>query len=203
MKEELIKLRELTDSFSQAKKEYEEKKAEFDEATKSIIVLFPESYENASYEVACKVYENYGCVREYAQKIRREHPRYGEKRFRETLIEMFGTTKGYENFSNGVESIVDAHLAFEKLGFNEVKALEEKQDEAARLLAANVNDVKTDKIDTAVASFNTAVDTAKAYGKVAKKQIGIFGNFAKKTISNGAKQLIKILDKSDDNSDNQ
>lgn len=202
MKEELTKLRELTDNYSQAKKEYEEKRAEFDEATKSIIVLFPESSEIASYEVACRLYQNYGCVKEYAQKIRREHPRYGEKRFRETLIEMFGTTKEYENFANGVVSIVDAHIAFEKLGFNDVKELEAKQDEAARLLAINVNDVKTDKIDTAVASFNTAVDTAKTYGKVAKKQIGVIGNFAKKAISSGAKQLIKILDKPDNNSDN-
>jgi hypothetical protein len=45
------------------------------------------------------------------------------------------------------------------------------------------------------------VEAAKPYGEAAKKHLTTFGNFAKGAISRGAKQLIKILDETDNKKD--
>jgi len=201
MKQELTKLRDLTNEYSQAKKKFEEEKEIFNENTKNTMVILSDCVVAANYEAACDFYEEYKTLIAQARKLKAEHPRYGQKRVSETLTEIFKGIDEYKDRTLCVGQIIDAYLTFEKNGFEEVKMSEQHANEVAVLLAQRVETVKSEKIDSAVEGFNKAIETVKPYGEVAKKQIGRFGNFAKGAITTGAKRLVKILEQQND-SDN-
>lgn len=201
MKEELIQLRDLTNEYAEAKKAFETRKATFNEDTKETMVILSRTVTAANYDTVCQFYDEYTKLNEYAQKLKKEHPRYGEKRVKATLLEMFKATEEYQDRSLCAEQIVDAYLKFDQCGFYEVKTLEQKANSIGLQLAEKVDTVKTDKIDTAMESINKAVETVKPYGEQAKKQLNVFGNIAKDTLNKGAKRLIKILEESDDKKD--
>ena len=201
MKEELIKLKDLSNDYSEAKKKYEERKAIFNEDTKTIMVILSESVVAADYETACKFYDEYKTLRELAIQLKVEHPRYGEKRVFETLLEIFKNTDEYQDRTLCANKIVSAYIAFEKCGFEEVRELEQQANELAVKLAENLDEVKTGKIDNVIKSVNNVIETAKPYGEAAKKHLNNLGSFAKGAVSKGAKQLIKVLDKTDSKKD--
>lgn len=201
MKEELIQLRDLTNDYSEAKKEFEARRDTFNEDVKEVMVILAKTVVAARYETAVEFYDEYQALRDFARQLKKEHPRYGEKRVEETLEAWFKTVPEYQDRTLCVDQIVDAYLVFERCGFDEVRALEQHSKELAVKLAENVEGVKTDKIDTAIQSVNDAIEAAKPYGEAAKKHLTAFGNFAKGAISKGAKQLIKILDETDSKKD--
>ena len=194
MKEELRSLRDLTNNYSEAKKEFETRRDTFNEDVKEVMVILSKTVVAARYETACEFYDEYTTLRDFARQLKKEHPRYGRKRVEETLEEWFKTVPEYQDRTLCAGQIVDAYLVFEQFGFEEVRTLEQKSQELAVKLAENVEGVKTEKIDTAVQSVHNAIEAAKPYGEAAKRHLTNFGNFAKGAISKGAKQLIKILD---------
>jgi len=173
MKEDLVELKELAVEYSNAKKSFEEKKAFFDQELEKKVVIFPtkgelSTYEFASYEVACKFYEKYPFIQEYDKKLNINHPRYGEKRFKETLIKMIENTEGCEDFDMAVSSMVNTHLDFKNHGFYDVRLSEAKMNTIASKLAEKVIDVKEEKIDTTVKKVADAVENIKPYGEQVK-----------------------------------
>ena len=198
MKEELRTLRELTNNYSEAKKEFEKRKETFNEDVKEVMVILSKTVVAASYDTAVEFYGEYSSLKDFARQLKKDHPRYGEKRVEETLEAWFKSAPEYQDRTLCAGQIVDAYLNFEKAGFDEVRSLEEKSNALAVKLAERVDTVKTEKIDGAIESVHQAVEAAKPYGEAAKKHLTTFGNFAKGAISKGAKQLIKILD--EDNS---
>lgn len=201
MKEELIQLRNLTNDYSEAKKNFEARKEVFNEDTKEVMVILSKIVVAANYETACEFYDEYQALRDFARQLKKDHPRYGEKRVEETLEAWFKTVPEYQDRTLCAGQIVDAYLVFERCGFDEVRALEQHSKELAVKLAENVEDVKTEKVDTAIKSVNEAIEAAKPYGEAAKKHLNKFGNFAKGAISKGVKQLVKILDETDSKKD--
>ncbi len=201
MKEELRNLRDLTNNYSEAKKAFEARRDVFNEDVKEVMVILSRTVVAASYDTAVEFYDEYIALRDFARQLKKEHPRYGEKRVEETLEAWFKTVPEYQDRTLCAGQIVDAYLVFEKSGFEEVRGLEQDAQELAIKLAENVETVKTDKIDGAIESVNQMVEAARPYGEAAKKHLTNFGNFAKGAISRGAKQLIKILDETDNKKD--
>ncbi len=197
MKEELRNLRELTNNYSEAKKAFEERREVFNEDVKEVMVILSRTVVAASYDTAVEFYDEYTSLRDFARQLKKDHPRYGEKRVEETLEAWFKQAPEYQDRTLCAGQIIDAYLVFEKSGFEEVRTLEEKTTELAVKLAENVDTVKTEKIDGAIETVNQMVEAAKPYGEAAKKHLTTFGQFAKGAISKGAKQLIKILDETD------
>lgn len=201
MKEELTKLRAMTNEYSESKKEFEARKETFNEDVKEVMVILSKTVVAANYNTACEFYDEYTILREFAKQLKKDHPRYGIKRVEETLEAWFKTVPEYRDRTLCAGQIVDAYLTFEKCGFEDVKKLEEKSKELAFILAENVEEVKTEKIDSTIESVNGAIEAVKPYTEAAKRHITKFGVFAKGAISKGAKQLIKILDETDTKKD--
>ena len=201
MKEELRNLRELTNNYSEAKKEFETRKDAFNEDVKEVMVILSKTVVAASYDTAVEFYDEYTSLKDFARKLKKEHPRYGRARVEETLEEWFKITPEYQDRTLCAGQIVNAYLEFEQAGFEDVKSLEDKSNALAVKLAQSVDSVKTEKIDSAIESVHQVVEAAKPYGEAAKKHLTTFGNFAKGAISKGAKQLIKILDETDTKKD--
>ena len=201
MKEELRNLRDLTNNYSEAKKEFEARRDVFNEDVKEVMVILSKTVVAANYDTAVEFYGEYTILKDFARQLKKEHPRYGEKRVEETLEAWFKTVPKYQDRTLCAGQIIDAYLVFEKYGFEEVRTLEENAKTLAIKLAENVETVKTDKIDGAIESVNQMVEAAKPYGEAAKKHLTTFGNLAKGAISRGAKQLIKILDEPDNKKD--
>lgn len=201
MKEELRNLRNLTNNYSEAKKAFETRRDVFNEDVKEVMVILSKTVVAARYETAVEFYDEYTTLKDFARQLKKEHPRYGEKRVEETLENWFKTVPEYQDRTLCAGQIIDAYLVFERCGFEEVRQLEQNSKELAVKLAENVEGVKTEKIDTAIQSVNDAIEAAKPYGEAAKKHLVTFGNFAKGAISKGAKQLIKILDETDNKKD--
>ena len=201
MKEELIELRDVTSAYSVAKKNFEERKRIFNENTKETMVILKSTVVAADYSAACEFYDEYTVLREFAKNLKEEHPRYGEQRVKENLLELVKTAECYQDRALFAEQIVGAYLTFEKCGFNEVKELEAEANKLGIKLANSVDTVKTGTIDTTVETVNRTIETVKPYAEHAKKQLNVFGGFVKNAASEGAKRLIKILDESNDKKD--
>lgn len=201
MKEELIELRDVTSAYSIAKKKFEERKRTFNEDTKETMVILKSTVVAADYDTACEFYDEYTVLREFAEKLKQEHPRYGEKRVRETLLELVRTAECYQDRTLCAEQIVGAYLTFEKCGFNEVKELETEANKLGIKLANSVDTVKTGTIDNTVETVNRTIETVKPYAEQAKKHLNVLGGMVRSAASEGAKRLIKILDESNDKKD--
>ena len=201
MKEELIELRDVTRAYSEVKKKFEERKRTFNEDTKETMVILKSTVVAADYDSACEFYDEYTVLREFAEKLKQEHPRYGEKRVRETLLELVRTAECYQDRTLCAEQIVGAYLTFEKCGFNEVKELETDSNKLGIKLANSVDTVKTGTIDNTVETVNRTIETVKPYAEQAKKHLNVLGGMVRCAASEGAKRLIKILDESNDKKD--
>ena len=125
-----------------------------DEETKETMVILKSTVVAADYDTACEFYDEYTVLREFAEKLKQEHPRYGEKRVRETLLELVRTADCYQDRTLCAEQIVGAYLTFEKCGFNEVKELETEANKLGIKLANSVDTVKTGTIDNTVETVN-------------------------------------------------
>lgn len=194
MKEELITLKELIYTYSESKKKFDERKEVFNEAVKGTMLILASTVKPADYEATCEFYNEYHHLHEVAERLKKEHPRYGEKRVKETLLAMFKTTDEYQDRTLCAEQIVDAYLTLNKAGFNDVKTLDEQAKEIGLKLVDKVDVIKTEKIDVALENANKTIESAKPYAEQAKKQLTVFGGIAKNAIGKGAKRLIKILE---------
>ena len=75
MKEKYLKLRDLTTSYSESKKEFESRKDVFNEAVKNNMVLLESGAKVANYDSATEFYAEYSLLVEYATTLKEEHPR--------------------------------------------------------------------------------------------------------------------------------
>ena len=92
MKEELLKLRELTSTYSESKKQFEEKREAFNASVKDTMVILGSEVKAADYDTVSEFYNEYAELITYAAELKKEHPRYGEKRVKDTLVDMVSKT---------------------------------------------------------------------------------------------------------------
>lgn len=188
MKEELLKLRDLTTAYSESKKEFEERKEAFNESVKNTMVILGSEVKAADYDTVTEFYTEYTELVTFAAELKKEHPRYGEKRVKDTLVDM--VTKTYQDRALYAAQIVNIFLSYENAGYSEVRALEVASKTNAVNLVESVDTVKNEAIDTTVTSVNKALEQAKPYTDKAKK-----------AINTGAKILIKLLKETEDKKD--
>lgn len=190
MKEKYLKLRDLTASYSESKKEFETRRKAFDEAIKNNMVLLESGAKVANYDSATEFYAEYSLLVEYAATLKEEHPRYGEKRVKDELTAKFKATDEYKDRALYAGQIVDTYLTFENAGYAEVREMDVETKRLAIALVEGVDTAKNEVVDTTVAGVNKALEQAKPYTEKAKK-----------AVNTGAKVLIKILQQVDSKKD--
>jgi len=188
MKEKFIKLRELTTTYSETKKSFEEKRNLFNENVKDMMIILGNEVKVADYESVVEFYTEYADLKTFFDVLKSEHPRYGEKRVKEELVNMFNKT--YQDRSSFSNQIVDSFLSFENAGYSEVREIDLEAKKLAISLIDGVDTAKNEVVDTTVAGVNKVLEHAKPYTEKAKK-----------TINTGAKILIKLLKETDSRKD--
>ena len=202
MKQELKELKGLLNKLDEAKRDYSAKRDMFDFGVAFVPVKheylsLEEDIEfESSYEYANIFYEKYGFVATYAEELKKEHPRFGEKRFKNTLIENIINNQGwdYENDYEKASYIVDAHLVFDEFGYFEVKELENQMLDVVDKINANTDALTAQTFGAVKGAGKAFVNVLKPYGQVAKGQLEVAGQKAKTVVNNGAKRLIKVLE---------
>lgn len=203
MKQELKEIKELTNKFIEARDNFEKKKEVFEITAMLVPVncaylgLTEETEFEGVYELASMFYDKFAFVKEYATALKTEHPRYGEKRFKNTLIESIINNQewDYEEDYEQASYLVDTHLAFEAFGYNDVKAAENEMISVAEKINENTNLVATQTVDAVKGAGRAVASVFRPYGEVAKGQLEVAGEKTKVAINKGAKQLIKVLEK--------
>jgi len=196
---ELVQKREFFNTAVEASQDTEDFEEFMDEACAS------------TYDIANNFFMMNADVVEVANKIKSEHPRYGEKRFKTTLVDSVIDARGldYELSYDVVNNLVNCYLLFTKCGYADVREKELKVKELEKSFYEKA-DVVTNESKDAVAKVGKALIGAvssivKPYADVAKGQIDDAGNFvkgkvesagnlAKEQINKGVKVLVKKLE---------
>lgn len=202
MKQELKELRELTGKFVEARDNFEKKKELFDLGAVFVPVnpvyfgLEEGTEVESAYDLANMFYDKFGFVADCAAALKAEHPRYGEKRFKNTLIENVIANQewDYEADYDQANYLVDTHLAYEALGYFEVKGLEGEMVAVAEKINDNTSAVASQTVSAVKDAGKAVANVFRPYGEVAKGQLEVAGAKAKGVVNKGAKQLIKVLE---------
>ena len=194
--EQLVKVRKnLSKQKSFFNMKVEEKKQET--GIEEIIDL-SDSYESAKmicFEFPIIEYPIYDKV----SKIRKEHPKYGNRRIKELIINDILNNKElnsnlYPPLREGLEIIIDNYFLYETCGFFKIYKQETEiieLEKEARVAA----DVILDETKTAaIKAGETVVNVVKPYGDVAKSQLNDVGVIAKKFVNKGSQKLKKIFE---------
>ena len=203
MKQELKNLKELMEMFSSVKKEYVYKRDLFENCASllPINLEYLDMDENTEvgsiYEVADIFYDKYDFIVEYANNLKKEHPRYGELRFKNTLIENVINNQGwdYEESYAKASYLVDIHLAFEEFGYFEAKDAEKQVLDVVDKINANTDVLTSQTFGAVKGAGKAVVNVLKPYGEVAKGQLEVAGQKAKGIVNKGTKSLVKVLEK--------
>ena len=201
MKQELKELRVLASDLAEAKKHFEEKKEVFE-----VVALFANSNPQyleleedveTSYDLANIFYDKFGFVVDYAEALNAEHPRYGEKRFKNTLVEKVISEQGwdYEEDYEKAYYVVSTHMAYEALGYLEVKNAEKEMEAIAEKINATAGVVADQTVNAVKGAGRAVANVFKPYGEVAKGQFEVVGAKTKGAVNKGANKLIKVLEK--------
>lgn len=194
MKEELKNIKTNVEEIAATKKEFDKKRRLFnlkvEEALEeSEIKEFAEETLSDSYSRACVFTEYAGNLVSIIERIKSEHPKYGETRIRDIATkEYLGKTSSPEQIS-GVEKLLDNYFLYDNCGFNKVKALEEKLKE----LTTGVTNTISSEIETVTNSACSVLENPEQLLGTAKKKTK---TFLKKTVKKTLKSI--LLDEEDD-----
>lgn len=195
MKEQLQSLKEsaiqiVTEKETLKKqKEFFNMKVEEQKNTLGIEEVF--NYNEDSYEAASLLLFECADMVELISKVKKEHPKYGNKRIKElvlTALEALGYDIAF------MEKVIDNYFLYEACGFYKVQTVEQSievlEEEAKVTTGAILDETKeaAKKVGTSIANV------AKPYGEVAKSQIGEAKTAAKGLLNKGSKKLMKILE---------
>ena len=200
MKEELNTLK---DSMQQIAKAYQyfQKQREFfnmkveeklEETGTKEVILSEDSYDSA--KVVCVECSQLNAK---IKDIRNEHPKYGNKRIRELVIDEILPEHAEQLYSpsrKSLEEIIDIYFLYESCGFFKLykKELEIiNLEKEVRNAADNILDESKDSVKKIGASF---INIVKPYGEVAKSQLNDAGDLTKKAVNKGSRQLIKFFE---------
>lgn len=171
MKEELKQLKNnvkdlasTTKTFAK-KREFFNLKVEEAKEERPVVELFEDELKD-SYSRACAFYEWSGELLNAIERVREEHPKYGESSIRNLVKkELLGKK---ENVSleqrEGFERLLDLYFLYDGCGFLKVKELEDKMNEMSLGIVDNakgrVDEVK-EKVDYAVKNSDVIWEETK------------------------------------------
>lgn len=201
MKKELVELKENTAAYINAVNEFVAERDNFSanldvNALAGLANYYDEECENA-YDVAKNFFMINGDVADLAAEIKSEHPKYGQPRFKGTLVTAVIAERdsSYEE----AQEVVETYLALEEAGYSVVRRAEENISVMAEKVNSSTGEVVTQGKE-AVTKVASTVATkvgkiAKPYGEVAKGQLKEASVAAKGLVNKGTKRLIKTLEK--------
>ena len=143
-----------------------------------------------SYESAKVLNENLSSIHMLVTYIKKEHPKYGNRRIKELVIkEIHEASFIPEELEGKIELAVDNYFIYESCGFfkllNQEKELEELGTEAKIATDAILDESKA----AAIKAGKAALNIVKPYGEVAKSQLSDAGEATKKIVNKGSKKL--------------
>lgn len=213
MKEELKRIKAINSEFSEKAREYNESRKGFNENIQnalvsgeaSDVVFFVSEECKDFYEIAVNFYTIYEDLTKSAEELKAEHPRYGEKRFRDTLVTNVIETKGldYEEAHDEIYKEVTTYMLFEKNGYVNVRNLELEVIELAKTVNSEVDKIvqKTGNAinEAGIKVFNAVKGVVSPYAEVAKGQYTTAKGAVKKKVkemtNKGTKKAIGALEK--------
>ncbi len=201
MKKEFVELKDNAKLLADVLEQYTEAKDEFNlnldiTSVDGLANYYDEECQNA-YDVAKNFFMINSDVLEAATVIKKEHPRYGEPRFKATLATSIIESREV-SFEEAAE-LVNIYVALDKAGYNNVLVLEAQVADIANKVNANGEEILRQSKEACVKagkSVATAVGNfARPYGEVAKGQLTEASVKAKGLVNKGTKSLIKALGK--------
>lgn len=198
MKEELKALKDSAEQIVKARQTLQRKKTFFNmkvEEKKEETGIIELIEMNNSYESAKALNENFSCVHVLVTQIRKEHPKYGNRRIKELVLKQIHELSFIpEDLEDKIELAVDNYFLYESCGF--FKLLEqEKEIEELGNEAVGVADVILDESKAAaIKAGKAALNIVKPYGEVAKSQLNDAGEATKKVINKGSQKLKKFFE---------
>lgn len=201
MKKEFTELKGNVKLLANALEEYNNAKDEFNLNLDLVNVdgltnYYDEACQNG-YDIAKNFFILNGDVLEAATAIKKEHPRYGEPRFKATLVAAIVENRE-ASFEEATE-LANIYIALDNAGYRNVVALEEQVNELGNKVNVNSEEVLRQGKEACVKAGKgvvTAVGNfARPYGEVAKGQLTEASGKAKTLVNKGTKSLIKALGK--------
>lgn len=150
---------------------------------------------DSSYEAAKSLNENFSCVHVLVTQIKKEHPKYGNRRLKELVLKQIHEL-GFipEDLEDKIELAVDNYFLYESCGFFSLLE-QEREVEALGYEAKDRADVILDESKVAAIKAGKAViNVVKPYGEVAKSQLNDASDAAKKVINKGSQKLKKFFE---------
>ena len=195
MKEQLQSLKESAIQIATEKeslkkqKEFFNMKVEEQKEMLGIEEIF--NYNEDSYEAASLLVFECANVVELISKIKKEHPKYGNKRIKELVLTALEALEYDVTFMG---KVVDNYFLYEECGYYKVQTIEQSI-EALEEEAKATTGVIFDETKEAAKKVGTSIaNVAKPYGEVAKSQFGEAKTAAKGLLNKGSKKLMKILE---------
>lgn len=213
MKEELKRIKAINSEFNEKAREYNEARKGFNaniqnafvSGDASDVAFFVGEDSKDFYEIAVNFYTIYEDLTKSAEELKAEHPRYGEKRFRDTLVANVIETKGldYEEAYDEIYKEVTTYMLFEKNGYANVRSLELEAIELAKTVNSEVDTIvqKTGNAinEAGTKVFNAVKGVVSPYAEVAKGQYTTAKGAVKKKVkemtNKGAKKAIGTLER--------
>lgn len=198
MKEELKALKDSAEQIVKACQSLQRKKAFFNmkvEEKKEETGIIELIEMDSSYESAKVLNENFSSVHALVTQIRKEHPKYGNRRIKELVLKQIHESSFIpEDLEDKIELAIDNYFLYESCGF--FKLLEqEKEIEELGNEAMEATDVILDESKAAAIKAGKAViSVVKPYGEVAKSQLNDAGEATKKAINKGSQKLKKFFE---------
>lgn len=200
MKKELKELKDLYKRYASVKNDYEKEREIFELcsslAIKDVSFLELSDEVESFYEIAHLFYGKFHFVVSLAEELKISHPKYGEKRFKNTLIEKVISSQkwNYEDEYEKANYVVETHLIYESLGFKDLLKLEIEMTTLAKEIDEKTKSI-SDQTKGAVKKVGEGIlSVIRPYGEVAKGQLSTLEEKTKKAVNNGTKKLIKSLE---------
>lgn len=195
MKEELKSLKDSAIQVANEKeklkkqKEFFNMKVEEQKEALGIEEIF--NYNEDSYDAASLLIIEWPNVAELISKLKKEHPKYGNKRIKElTLVALETLDYDIPYMSN----IIDNYFLYEECGFYKVQSIEKSIEILENDVKTTTGAILDETKETAKKVGTSIVNVAKPYGEVAKNQFNDAKVATTGLIHKGAKKLIKILE---------
>lgn len=198
MKEELKTLKDSTEQIFKACQTLQRKKSFFNmkvEEKKEETGIEELIEMDNSYESAKALNENFSIIHVLVNEIRKEHPKYGNRRIKELVMKKIEEACFIpEDLTGKIELAVDNYFLYESCGFfkllDQEKEIEELGIEAKIATDAILDESKA----AAIKAGKAALNIVKPYGEVAKSQLNEASEATKKAINKGSQKLKKFFE---------
>ena len=198
MKEELKALKDSTEQIFKACQTLQRKKLFFNmkvEEKKEETGITELIEMNNSYESAKALNENFSCVHVLVTQIRKEHPKYGNRRIKDLVMkEIHEASFIPEDLEDKIELAVDNYFLYERCGFFSLLEQEKELDALGNEAKEATDAILDESKAAAIKVGNAALNIVKPYGEVAKSQLNDAGEATKKVINKGSQKLKKFFE---------